>query len=290
MEWEGQMNIAHYKITPIAMSPESIVDVINKYTDNYAYVFGYSYPCRKLLPNIDVLHQHNVDQIEFDKKIIQYHSEPFRVTLNSNGKKCVVAQYHATLPEYKNCSLVRNPIDIYNIEFLPKYTDKRIRIAYSPSTIKPQSKWADKGYELTIGVLEKIKEKYGNYVDVDIITNVSLKECLLRKSMANVFIDEVVTPSYHRSGLEALAMGILTICSIGKEVENIMLTSSGANLLPFENIESNNLESSLDNIIEKGIEWIQERGFQARRWMEKYWDPEDIAEEYISLYRDILNK
>jgi hypothetical protein len=284
------MLIAHYKRTPIAWAPEAICDVINKYTEHYAYMVGYSYPKSKIFPNTDCVHQHNVDEVSHPNKVIQFHSEPFRVDLNTKAKKLVIAQYHATLPEYKDCTLVRNPIDIYHTAYFPLYVQDKIRIGYSPSTINPQTKWADKGYKVTIPILEEIKDIYRGIVEVDIITGVSLTECLKRKSRVNIFIDEVVTSSYHRSGLESLEMGIVTICYLDKSVENILLKASGANDIPFINTNSIQLKSCLIALIEGGIEEILNVGYKNRIWMEKYWNPNDLAEEYINIYKTILAK
>lgn len=282
------MIIAHFKQTPIANAPEAVSDVINKYTDHNSYVVGYGHPNKKLIPKTDIVHQHNLDLIQYEKKIIQYHSEPFRVNLNVNIPKLVIAQYHATLPEYDNCQIVRNPIDIYDLKFLPKYQSNKIRIGYSPSTLKPASIWADKGYVETKIILESIKKRFGDLVEIDIITNVSLDECLKRKSICNIFIDEVKTPSYHRSGLEALAMGIVTICSIGEQVEEVLLKSSGATHSPFVNVNHTQLEDKLIKLIEDGINELLVAGYKNRIWMEKFWSPSDIANEYIEIYKGVL--
>jgi hypothetical protein len=281
------MIIAHSKKTPIAKAPEAISDVINKYTEHKSYVVGFGYPNRKIIPRTDIIHQHNLDIVDHKKKLIQYHSEPFRVNLKVNIPKLVIAQYHATLHEYRDCRLVRNPIDLYDEKFIPKYQDKKIRIGYSPSTLIPESIWADKGYAETIPILEKIKKKFGDLIEIDVITNVPLDECLRRKSMCNIFIDEVKTPSYHRSGLESLGMGIVTICSLSKDVEKIFLKASGAESSPFINVDDNHLEHKLTELINSGLDNLLEMGYGNRVWMEKYWNPRIIAEEYIKIYKTI---
>lgn len=282
------MIIGHYKKTPIAQAPEAISQVINKYTNHYSYVTGYSYPVGKIIPKTDLIHQHNVDTVNHSKKIIQYHSEPFRVDLSTKITKLVIAQYHATLPEYQDCLIVRNPIDIYDEKFFPQYQQDKIRIGYSPSTKKPQSAWADKGYTETTTILNEIKAIYKDKVDIDIITDVNLEECLKRKSLSNIFIDEVKTPSYHRSGLEALAMGITTICSVGKDVEKLLLSSSGSQKMPFKNVYLAELKNFLIKLIAVGLDSILEDGYQSRLWMEKFWNPRVISQEYIYIYESII--
>jgi hypothetical protein len=282
------MIIAQYKPTAIAQAPEAISDVINKYTDHNSYVIGYSYANKVMVPETDIVHHHN-RLIKTDKKsVIQFHSEPFRGELTATCPKLVIAQYHATLPEYWGCTIVRNPIDLYGDIFFPKYQQDVIRIGYSPSTLKPGSEWADKGYVETIPILNEIKRIYKDKVEIDIITGVPLEECLKRKSLCNIFIDEVKTTSYHRSGLEAMAMGSATICSIGIQVEKVLLSSSGAKKNPFINVYHQDLKNKLIELIDSGLNNILEIGYSSRVWMEKYWDPRTIANEYIKIYENAL--
>lgn len=283
------MIIAHYKPTAIAKAPEAISDVINKYTNNSSYVIGYSYPKKQILEKTDIVHHHN-KLINTDKKsVIQFHSEPFRVELNTQHPKLVIAQYHATLLEYRDCTIVRNPVDLYDLQFIPKYRSDIIRIGYSPSTLKPETVWADKGYNETIPILDELKKIYKDKIEIDVITNTPLDECLMRKSLCNIFIDEVKTPSYHRSGLESMAMGIATVCSIGDEVEKFLLSSSGADKNPFINVYAPDLKDKLIELIESGLDNIINIGYDTRLWMENHWDPEVIANEYIKIYEKWLD-
>jgi hypothetical protein len=283
------MIIAQYKPTAIAKAPEAISDVINKYTNHNSYVIGYSYPKKGIIPETDIVHQHN-KLIDTDKKnIIQFHSEPFRVALDATCPKLVIAQYHATLQEYSNCKIVRNPIDLYDEIFFPQYQQDIIRIGYSPSTLKPGSDWADKGYVETVPILNELKEIYKDKIEIDIIIGVPLKECLERKALCNIFIDEVKTTSYHRSGLEAMAMGSATICSIGSSVNKVLLEASGADRNPFINVNCDELKNKLIELIESGLNNVLELGYESRLWMEKYWDPKTIANEYIKIYEKWLD-
>ena len=283
------MLIAHYKQTPIAQAPEAISEIINRYTDHNSYVFGYSYPDKSVDCSSSLVHSHNRIFDSTFPSIILYHSEPFRVQLDTYARKTVIAQYHATLKEYSDCLVVRNPIDIYNEMFLPLYTDKGpIRIAYSPSTLKPESKWADKGYKETVPILLRLKEEYKDKLEIDIIVDVSLEECLKRKSQCHIFIDEVKTPSYHRSGLEALAMGKVVICSLGPLVKKTLLAHSRAPSSPYDSVDIDNLESYISELIQLGTSKLIAKGLKNRLWMEKYWNPIAIASEYIDIYEKLL--
>ena len=55
----------------------------------------------------------------------------------------------------------------------------------------------------------------------------------------------------------------------------------------FHNIWIDNLEDFLNKTIEKGREYIIEEGKKSREWMEKYWHPQDITNEFIDIYKNI---
>jgi hypothetical protein len=82
-------------------------------------------------------------------------------------------------------------------------------------------------------------------------------------------------------------MGIPTICSIGPSVEKLLLNSSGAPNSPFINVNHNQLEKKLIELINLGVGNLLEIGYNNRLWMEKYWSPDTIANEYIEIYKKI---
>jgi len=278
------MRILHIKTTPIANAPDALSDALNKYGDNiYSVVQN---PLDKVNGKFDVIMFHNkyFSTTGFNKELIMYHSEPYMVDLKVPEKvvKNVIAQYHATLPEFKNCNIVRNVIDfrtsIYNLKEINK-----IKIGYSPSNKGSFGAWHNKGYEQTKKILEDLKLKYKDKIDYDIITDVSLSECLRRKSECNIIIDEVITGSYHRSGLEGLALGKLTICGISPEVSDTLEKVTNA-VNPFYQSNINTLKDDLSTIIDTmSVEEINDYGKLNREWMEVNWSPENIIKEFLKL-------
>ena len=292
-------DIIHYhnkyiKFIDLKLLNINIKDVINKpsfilyhsfpeIVDNYNKIIALNYPAilafklfRRKSPSIffDYSKKSIANLILKKKKIDVY--------------QMVVGQYQATLDEYKNYKVVRNIIDfnqsLYNLKPLKS---NNIKIGYSPSiTInnKRRSIWEDKGYDKTIDILKKISQKTG--IGYDIITDCSLEECINRKSKCNIIIDECVTPSFHRSGLEGLALGKMTICSLNDNVIDTLKRTSKSNIIPFENIWIDNLENELGKIIDLGPDYINNKGNENRKWMENYWDPIDITKEYIKFYED----
>jgi hypothetical protein len=282
------MIIAHFKSTPVAFAPEAICEVINKYTSHHAYVFGFN-SSRKVMPTTDVVHNHNkLGPRCSGLNLIQYHSEPFRVDWNVSIPKLVIAQWPALFDEYSNSRIVRNPIDLFDEIYLPRFNDKSIVIGYSPSINTRKSLWHDKGYEQTIEILKRIEGRFGKRVSIDVIHGVPLSECLLRKSRCNIFIDEVITESYHRSGLESLGMGVATICSLGGEIEQMLLRASKAETHPFINVRIDQLEDKLIEMVDAGIGHILNLGEMSRNWMINHWHPCVVANEFVYIYEELM--
>lgn len=204
-------------------------------------------------------------------------------------KPMVIGQYQATLKAYQNYKVVRNIIDFNDKVFNEQHaSNSEIKIGYSPTVTKKRTRsiWENKGYQKTIEIIKKIA-KYRN-IKYDIIIDVPHTECIQRKSQCNILIDECVTHSYHKCALEGLALGKLTICSLGTEVQNILKKLTHCCNIPFENIWIESLEAELMRIIDSGSDAINERGKQNRVWMEKYWHPIAITHEYINLYEELL--
>lgn len=303
--------VYHYKLTSVACAPDELVMSINKYSSKYMAkllfnseethdsVHGHSIliddenvPVTRditELQNADLIHFHN-KSVDINKpKVIQYHSPPHQsyVDLDFVGKKLVIAQYHATL--YSDCNIVRNIIDYNSSEYNINNVYDKIRIGFSPSVKLSRGNRAheSKGWIETEEILTKLQNKYN--IEIDIIHDVSLSECLKRKSLCNIIIDECVTNSYHRSGLEGLALGKMTICSLDTAVSNILKTVANSPTIPFENVWIENLESYLESIIIKNdISAIVNKGIESRTWIETYWNPKNIVAEFENIYDKIL--
>lgn len=266
------MRIQISKPTPIANAPDELCYAINKWTDHEAFVSNDPDAVA------DIVHCNNAYLDTFKPSVIQYHSEPGwpGVDLDAPCRKLIIAQYHATLPEYKDCTVVRNVINFDRPEYAYKPVEG-LRIAYSPSSKVKVGQWHDKSYNETVKALESY--------DADIITDVPLSECLRRKNNCSVVIDECVTGSYHRSALEGLAMGKVVVCRLSKQVDAIALNASGG-ALPMINRKLSDLPNVLKCL---EVLWQPKSGYENRLWMIKHWHPKDIAEEFIKIYEEVLN-
>jgi len=297
--------VAHYKFTGVCHAPDQLVKCINKYSDRFEAILvtclqgSVETDIHELIPiqhiidfsNFDIVHFHNKYTPTNKPALIQYHSPSNYVDLDFKGFKTVIAQYQATLCDYNDCMVVRNIIDFESKEYNQIYEDnEKIRIGFAPTTKLERGDRTNvsKGYIETEEILQKICSKYKN-VEYDLMYEIPFDECIRRKSRCDIIIDECVTKSYHRNALEGLALGKLTICSLGSDVKDIFKKISGSSYVPLVSLWIEELTYGLEKIINNGIDYIKEQGKHNRIWMEKYWHPKQIVNEFESIYMQLLN-
>ncbi len=259
--------------TWLAGAPAALAQAINKHTEHQAFI-----SCEKDT-DADVLHFNNSFFNTYKPAVIQYHSEPRwkDVMLDCPYRKLVNAQYHMFLPEYRNCKPVRQVINFDEPEWDLMPVGQNV-IGYSPTSRSKVGQWHDKGYERTVEILHNMHERLG--YDFDVIENVSYEECIQRKRRCSILIDECVTGSYHRSALEAVALGKIAICNLSEELQDWFRLRFGSN--PFRIADMNSLPAALIRTHYSGC-------FSSNRfWMIKNWHPRDVAAEYIEIYKEVL--
>ena len=202
-----------------------------------------------------------------------YHSQPTpghtdRMAERHGWPWAAIGQWEERL--YPGCKFVPNLVPLKHPWYQPgdKPTD-RVRIVYSPSN-KNLPGWDDKGYERTFRILEGLK---GPGVEVDIITGTPLEECLRRKSTAHVCIDECVTGAYHRSSLEALALGCVVVNACDARCEWLIRQMTGGAPYPFTHCTMPELPELLDVLIADDVEF---EGTFRRKWMLGNWQPAEL--------------
>ncbi len=307
------MNIIHIKFTNLANAPDDLNSNIRQYAIKYpnkkittTLIYeqnpqeSFNKVVRSLqLGKLNILHFHNLSynidprlhQVYKIKQLIQYHSEPIgnKAMLSSPiPNKFVIAQYHMTLPEYQNCKVVRNLIDLtrpaYNYEY--SIQDDIVRVGFSPSVLDRRNQYYDKGAQETFNIFQELKQKYPNKFDFDLIHNVEYNECLMRKAKCDIIIDECKTGSYHRSGLEGIALGKVTICKLSDELENKFKEIYGY-YLPFISVDINNLKVILEDLINKPKNELFNLGKANKEWFLQYWSEEKVVEEFLEAYQEL---
>lgn len=306
------MNIIHIKFTNLANAPDDLNSNIKQYAIKYpnsnittSLIYepnpqeSYNKVVRSLhLGKLNILHFHNLSynidprlyEVYKIKQIIQYHSEPIgnKAMLSSPIRnKFVIAQYHMTLLEYQNCKVVRNLIDLTRPAYSYEYSikDDVIRVGFSPSVLDRRNHYYDKGAQETYNIFQMLKQKYPTKFDFDLIHNVEYNECLMRKAKCDIIIDECKTGSYHRSGLEGLALGKVTICKLSDELVNKFKDVYGYEI-PFINIDITKLMSTLETLINIPKKELFEKGKSNKEWFIKNWSEEKVVEEFLEAYQN----
>jgi hypothetical protein len=233
-----------------------------------------------------------------EKKVVGFfHSHPqhCNMQLAEQGFPIVTpAQFQALL--HKGSHPIRQVIR-YDRGDWPKWEPAEggaIRIGYAPTSHYPQTEkhplagWYDsKGYPQTIEILEEV-ERRDSRVELVVIDGVRHDMALRLKARCDIFIDEVVTGSYHRNALEALAMGIPTISMVDPEVLGVVEKVTGCrDWFPFLHSKLDTLEEDLLGFAKRPEGDRLKMGEDARAWMLRYWQPRDIAEEFCEFLKSV---
>lgn len=262
---------------------------------------------KQVLEQADVIHFHNfyrnqhlfrkytdLWQIVMKKKRVwQVHSprETRWVNLEEaltdhHMKKLVIGQYHPR--QWPECTVVPNIIDIWDDRLTPHWTmNEKLRVAYSPSRIGFKG-WDNKSYETVAPVLQQLVDE--GYITAEIIHNVPYDECLARRSKADVVIDEISTGSFHLVSLESLSAGLVTIAGLDRiQIDTLLkLTGSSEAELPWV-IARDNEFSLKRNLVQMADNYSDVVGhkYKSRNWMERYWEPADLTQQFVDIYNTL---
>jgi hypothetical protein len=208
----------------------------------------------------------------------------------------VVGQYQAALPEFKDWSIVPNPMPFWENEYQAENKPEQIAICYTPygkyERYAPGHKlfWHAKGYETTMRVLEKLSKRFPLKLEVIAGGQISHAESMAMKRRSHIVIDECVTGSYHRNSLEGLATGCVVVNGLGilPEVVDVLRFCTGnAAEIPFVSATLENLEEVLTQLIESGKVELIQKGLKNRAWLEENWD---FAAQWEKFWMPALEK
>lgn len=309
------LNILHLCPSALAGAPVHLSHIINKYTLcesktilkknfsgkklnklnwDYDIINPSSQQLKEAINWADVIHYHrNIYPYWVSNKpaLIQFHSphsnyQTRKTFAQLNNRKLVVAQHQALI--YKDALIIPNMIDIWNpIYQVEKKPDKKIKIFYSWASERTGG-WGDKGSRPTIAILEKIKAKYGNKVEICILNNVPYEQCMAEKRTAHICIDECVTGSYHLQSLEGCASGALTFNNLNPQILSFIQQVSQQQTHPFVLTNLKQLFDKLCFYIEHP-KALEEIGTNARQWMERHWNPQKLVYQYIQAYFNLVS-
>jgi len=229
--------------------------------------------------------------IKSKKWVYQWHGAqiwPFRnvwaekdyqyVTFIHIGQGWVETQMDFFAPFFEKwgAKVVPNIISADDILHRPiPWENRKDRIGFAPS---------NRGHGVNRkGILEVRTSVQG--FQRDFIVGVPFELCLQRKQKCRLGIDEVVTPMYHRSGLEFLSQGTPCICSYTPDTERVLKDATGTDTMPFINAKPDTLKETFKEYFNKTEEERIEMSVEARRWVDVYYHPSVLLEKYLDLYK-----
>lgn len=212
---------------------------------------------------------------------------PLDAVLYDKIPQLVIAQYpERFLPRAR---VVPNIIPQDSTVYLPsKKPTERAGIVFSPSWQHSAwaQRWDTKGLPETVAMMRKVSAATG--VPATVINKQPFPAVMKAKRSALAVVDELITGSYHLSGLEGLALAKPVLVYLDGRTEYVLRTISGASELPFINARLEDASLLLHHLIKNELERHQ-FGEASRAWIDRYWRDVDLIEHYAQVYRDLLN-
>jgi len=324
----SQLKIVSYSTMPVAGVPAILARCIEQKTEHTArcvwatnnYENGVNFEgdvewrtrpesAEELLNEADLVIVHNG---KIDEKHRKFFNEKPVVTMAHNylwnvdeqfvnkGFPCaVVGQYQAVLPEFKNWSVVPNPLPFWENIYQNRSKNKEISICYTPfgkHEKYPDNHrlyWHSKGFETTHKILEKLSRNFELKLETIKDKQISHAESVAMKCRSHIVIDECVTGSYHRNSLEGLAAGCVVLNGVGilPKVGKVFRQCADINEIPFIYSDLNVLEKTLENLILQGLDNLTIKGVNNRQWFEKNWNFENQWKKFwIPMLESVFSK
>jgi hypothetical protein len=288
-------------------------DSVNIYWQGAGGITAYE-KVYELMEWADIIHIHNFPSLQHEegpgweilrKKpvILQFHSEPKRCNTFYNNivnyhkvkisRLLCIAQYQAVFIQRPKI-IVRNVIDINNPLLQPIYKiHSKPLVTYSPTNTlsleqwkkNSSGPWAYKSFAEVSALLQKYGDK-NKQIDYRIITGTPYEQHLKIRQDANIHIDEVHSGSYHLSSLEGLAQGKIVIANIESWMKSLLVNFLHCLKIPWFITNPQDLDHDFKHLL------TQEKIFlecqkQSREWMEEFWNPELVLNDYMRIYESL---
>lgn len=321
------IKVVHFSVTPLAGAPVRLVQALNRLTDVNARLvdldrFGlYDHDVvfseapsevERLANDADILHLHNY--LDCDSR--QFTPIDFGNLLKA-GKR-IVRHYHSTpdwiaeqmgIPEEKllACKLPSLVIAQYPERFFTRSCVVPNMIPHSDPLYSPlpdhepefdlffsptksvgafERRWDTKAAPEVTALIRRVAERTG--CTYKIMTERPLSEVLLAKQRSRIVIDDLVTGSYHLTGLEGLAQGKPVLSFIDDRCLYLLRHVSGSQHCPFINVRLEDAEAVLIHLIDHPMA-CREIGQAGREWILKYWNEVNLVEHFKLIYKDLLD-
>ena len=232
------------------------------------------------------------------KFVRQWHSEPEHYMewlgvspsdFKEDFPHLVVSQYHERF--YPWAVPVPNIIcnSLIDSSYNESFDWRTPKIVFSPSNKNSpvKKRWASKGYHETLRILDRVKRSTG--VEFEVLFDTPHDEVISAKSKCTIVIDDIVTGSYHRSGLEGLALGKATFSYLDQRTATTLGIITGTSTNPFILSSARSLEEMLKAVI-KLPDLGKSIGDFSRIWFKKFYDEEIMIRHYMNVYKKVLSE
>jgi hypothetical protein len=228
--------------------------------------------------------------------IREWHSEPTlfsrvgRINIDAFEKEkfplLVMAQYHERYyPQGIPVPLLTN-VEMFGSEGHPLPFPPVVAFSPSARLSLKDWRWASKGYDETLAALTTLQKKHD--FTIDIIEDVPWEEAVERKKKATFVIDDLVTGTFHTSGLEGLALGKPTFAFLDARTTATLATLTSRNDIPFINCSLNHFPAVFEHLIDNK-ELYESIGEYSKDWMKKYYHEKNLIRHYTNIYTALLD-
>uniref|UniRef100_B8DMD3 Glycosyltransferase family 1 protein n=1 Tax=Nitratidesulfovibrio vulgaris (strain DSM 19637 / Miyazaki F) TaxID=883 RepID=B8DMD3_NITV9 len=270
---------------------------------------------RELADQADIIHFHNY--LDLDSRhfapidfralaekgtlvLRQFHSEPVLVAgrmgitsaalLAQPIPALVVGQFQERC--YPRARVVPNPLPIHDADHLPHdpalHGPLRHDVFLSPTRL--HSAWADRWNtkarpEAEAAVRAACLPRGASW---HLVHKTPLAATLAAKRLSRIVVDDLVTGSWHLTGLEGLAQGKPVLAHLDGRCRRVLARMAETDGCPFIDVRLEDAAHVLGHLLDHPAD-AQEVGRAARVWMEAHWQPERIAAAYGTAYASLAH-
>jgi hypothetical protein len=154
-------------------------------------------------------------------------------------------------------------------------TSNRIRIAHAPTDRTTKST------EAVIAAVTELQAKYP--VDFDLIEGVSNTECLQRKALADIFVDQTML-GWGVNNIECWSMGIPVVSGIEDHRAKKRAMRMFGGQLPWADATEATLHSVIEHLI-LNPDWRAALGERGRQHAQRWHSQEAVVEQTLKVYQ-----
>lgn len=180
------------------------------------------------------------------------------------------------LPEWKGTAIpIRHTVDTHVLVPTPKKVGDRIRIAHAPTDN------IVKGTNIILRTLEKLQKKLP--IEIVLLTNMTRSDVVRNINDADIFIDNMLQGMYCLASLEAMSLGIPTICNVLPRIQKQLPVE-----FPLHTATPDSLEEVIVSLVEDRDMW-KTYAQQSRSYVEKNHSYVVMGKYLSTVYRDTIS-